>query len=260
MSSGSLKIIRNFDDPFAHIENAILRDKRMSLAERGFFALILSLPTNREMTLVYFSKVSGANKETVGRYFHKLEDLGYLRRYRERGEHGVFGPTVYEFTTSGISPCTDFPCTAEPCTAEPATAEPCTEDPAQKNKRKKNTIPPIIPQRENEPAADRFEGFWRWYRTEYCADDRSRAGDKARARKAWNQLKPSEAQADKMGAYLLRQMRTELHQRGYGIPYTSTFLNAVRKGEIDLTPQVDDDPPPARAPDAPRQEAWGWQT
>ena len=258
MSSGSLKIIRNFDDPYAHIENAILRDRRMSLAERGFFALVLSLPTNREMTLVYFSRVSGANKETVGRYFHKLEELGYLRRYRERGEHGVFGPTVYEFTTSGTSPCTDFPAPVQPAPAEPCTAEPEPADPAVKNKTKRKNKTPIAPTGSEE----RFEKFWRTYRDVYCAADHSRAGDKAKARKAWNKLPLDDALAAKLWAYLKAQMQTDLHRRGFGIQYASTFLNAVARNEIDLTP-VDASPAaPAAfsqraAPEEPQEEAFG---
>lgn len=153
MSTGSLKFYRNFDDPFAHVERAILRDKRMSLAERGFFALVLSLPTNKEMTLVYFAKVAGANKETVGKYFNRLEELGYLRRYRERGEHGVFGSTVYEFTTSGSSPCTDFPDTVEPDTVEPEPVKPSVKD-----KRKKNNNP-ISPTVKTEDVGELLERY-----------------------------------------------------------------------------------------------------
>ena len=240
MSNGSLKIIRNFDDPYAHIENAILRDKRMSLAERGFFALVLSLPTNREMTLVYFSKVSGANKETVGKYFHKLEELGYLRRYRERGEHGVFGSTVYEFTTSRTSPCTDFPDTAEPDTAEP---EPV--DPSQKNKRKKNNNPPIVPQGDG---ADGFELFWAYYRDTVCAMDHNRAGNKGKAKKAWDKLGPDRALLDRIAAYLMAQIKTDEWRRGIGIPHASSLLNAIRRGEYDLTPPETPRIAPARAP------------
>ncbi len=258
MSGGSLKIIRNFDDPFTHIENSILRDKRMSLAERGFFALILSLPTRKEMTLRYFSKISGANKETVGRYFHKLEELGYLHRYQERGDHGVFGTTIYELTTSTIPPCTDFPATAEPCTvepspAEPSPAEPCTENPAQKNNVRKNN-PPISPQGER---AERFDAFWAFYRDRVCADDHSRAGSKAKAKKAWDKLGPDDAKADAIAAYLLARMRTEMWRRGIGIPYASSLLNAIDRGETDLTPEPPDARSGTRAAAEDREEAFG---
>ena len=246
MSSGSLKIVRNFDDPYAHIENAILRDKRMSLAERGFFALVLSLPTNREMTLVYFSKVSGANKETVGKYFHKLEELGYLRRYRERGEHGVFGPTIYEFTTSRASPCTDFPYTVEPATVEPDTVEPEPVNPSQKNKRRKNNNPPIIPQ--GDFAADGFELFWAYYRDTVCAMDHNRAGNKGKAKKAWDKLGPDRALLDRIAADLMAQIKTDEWRRGIGIPHASSFLNAIGRGEYDLTPAETPRIAPARAP------------
>ena len=253
MSNGSLKIIRNFDDPYAHIENAILRDKRMSLAERGFFALVLSLPTNREMTLVYFSKVSGANKETVGKYFRKLEELGYLKRYRERGDHGVFGSTIYEFTTSKASPCTDFPYTAEPDTVEPGTAEPEPVNPSEKNKRRKNINPPIVPQGDS---AERFEKFWTYYHDVVCAEDHSRAGSKGDAREAWGKLNPDKQLADRLALYLAAQMETEMWRRGIGIPYASTLLNKIRNGKLDLTPAQAQEAP-HRPQDESQEEAFG---
>lgn len=255
MSSGSLKIIRNFDDPYAHIENAILRDKRMSLAERGFFALVLSLPTNREMTLVYFSRVSGANKETVGKYFHKLEELGYLRRYRERGEHGVFGSTVYEFTTSRASPCTDFPDTVEPDTAEPCTAEPEPVNPSQKNKRKKNNNPPIVPQGDERAEnavctwkPDRFLAFWEYYRDTFCTKDHSRAGERGEAAIAWDKLKPDDVTLEQIAAKLKAIMKTQQWKDGIGIKMASTFLNGIRLKKIDLN----DLPEPSTGGQTPR--------
>ena len=59
------------------------------------------------------------------------------------------------------------------------------------NKRNDNT--PITPteKTESENAEKRFEDFWTWYRTVYCADDHNRAGNKAKAKKAWVALKPN---------------------------------------------------------------------
>lgn len=131
---------------------------------------------------------------------------------------------------------------------------------------KRNDIAPISPtgKKDSSPPDEnpdkRFEDFWLWYRTVYCADDTSRAGNKGKARKAWHDLAPNDKLIARMGAYLLAEIKTEQHQRGYGIPYASTFLNGVRKGEIDLTVEA----APASKPDTPdqqpRQEAWGWGT
>ena len=125
-----------------------------------------------------------------------------------------------------------------------------------KNNNKKKT--PIAPKGDDA----RFEKFWRTYRDVYCAADHSRAGDKTKARKAWSKLQLDDALAAKLWAYLKAQMQTDLHRRGFGIQYASTFLNAVARNEIDLTP-VDASPAaPAAfsqraAPEEPQEEAFG---
>lgn len=126
---------------------------------------------------------------------------------------------------------------------------------------KSHDIPPISPKEKNESeyAEKRFEDFWAWYRTVYCAADHNRAGNKAKAKKAWMALKPNRQLIDRMGAYLLQQSRTEMHQRGFGIAYASTFLNAVRKKEIDLTPEPTGEIPIAM-PDTTLREEDEWIT
>lgn len=54
--------------PYTQIANVALRDKRMSLAVRGFFALLLSLPDDKAHTISYFAKVGNISKETVYKY------------------------------------------------------------------------------------------------------------------------------------------------------------------------------------------------
>lgn len=98
-TTGTIKITRVFEDPYTHVENAILRDTRMSLATRGFFALCLGLKQNQALTVGYFAKVAGVNKDTVVKHFQVLEKLGYLRRRQEHDEAGKFSATVYEFFT-----------------------------------------------------------------------------------------------------------------------------------------------------------------
>lgn len=109
--------------------------------------------------------------------------------------------------------------------------------------------------------SERFEAFWSFYRDKYCIADHSRAGNKGRARTAWNKLKPDKTLIGRMGAYLLAEMATETWGRGIGIPYASTFLNSIAKKELDLTPA---EASPARAPapgsptyEEPQEEAFG---
>lgn len=251
MGEKTLRLVLNDDDPYTRVPNVAMRDTRMPLAVRGFFALLLGLPRDRERSFKYFVKVSGVNKDTVCRYFRILEENGYLRRYQARGEHGAFGTNVYELHTS-------------PYPKNPDTENPDTENPDTKERTyRKNNNPPISPQgdgagEKSEDPKDRFELFWIFYRDTYCAADHSRAGGKAKARKAWDKLKVTDELARRIWLYLEVKMRTELWKRGVGIQYASSFLNDILRGDNDLTPDPIAIPLPAPAapPEAGGKEAF----
>lgn len=103
---------------------------------------------------------------------------------------------------------------------------------------------------------DRFESFWRFYRTDFCGADHNRAGTKAAAAKAWTKLKPTDEQIAALGLYLSATKRTQQWRDGVGIPYASTLLNRVRRGDIDISELPEDvAPDSARSADdaAPRR-------
>lgn len=261
MSEGSLILVMNDEDPYTHVPNQVLRDTRMTMASRGFFALLLGLPKGRSMSVKYFSRVSGLNRETVYRHFAALEKYGYVKRTQQRDEHGSFSANLYELHAS--------PCMYYADTVNPDTANPNTDNTDTKEINNKNTNPPISPKGEKrrrkkpeEPwLPDRFEAFWVFYRDQYCAADHSRAGNKARAKTAWNNLKPDKHLIGKMGAYLLAELKTEMWKRGIGIPYASTFLNSIARKELDLTPAeaspVHTSTPAVAAYEEPQEEAFG---
>lgn len=122
--------------------------------------------------------------------------------------------------------------------------------------------PPISPPRgeageETAKTKDRFEAFWVWYRDVFCAADHSRAGSKAKAKKAWDKLKVTDELARKIWLYLEAKRRTEMWRRGIGIPYASSLLNDIERGDIDLTPVQPSSPPPGAPPETDREEAFG---
>ena len=131
----------------------------------------------------------------------------------------------------------------------------------KENNKSMNNNPPEPPsggKRAPEAAkwkAERFEAFWRYYRTEFCKADHSRAGERAAAARAWDKLKADDATLQRMADKLVAVTRTDQHKAGYGIPYASTWLNKLRRGEIDL----DEMPVAGRSAPAAQQEGWGWQ-
>lgn len=251
MSEKTLKLILNDDDPYTRVPNVAMRDTRMPLAARGFFALLLGLPRDRELSFKYFVKVSGVNKDTACRYMRILEKNGYIKRHQARGEHGAFGMNVYELYTS---PYPKKPDTVNPDTVNP---KPVNSDTKEITLGKNN--PPISPQgdgagKSTRDPGERFEALWIYYRDTYCAADHSRAGSKAKARKAWDKLKVTDELARKIWLYLEARMRTDWWKRGIGIQYASSFLNGIAKGDVDLTP---DAPAPSAPPETDREEAFG---
>lgn len=265
MAEKTLRLIINDDDPYARVPNVALRDTRMPLAVRGFFALLLGIPRDREHSLKYFVKVAGVNKDTVCKYFRILEENGYLKRYQDRGEHGAFATNTYELYAS---PYPKKPDTAKPETVKPDTVLPDTVNSGTKERKNKRIIPPIIPPGGNGSAGkavcvwkpDRFLAFWKYYRSTFCARDPSRAGERGEAAAAWDKLKPDDVMLIKLAEKLRSIMYTQQWKDGIGIKMASTYLNGIRMGKISL----DDLPSPSPAASGPAaggepEEAWGWQ-
>ena len=275
--------------PYTQVSNAALRDKRMSLAARGLFALMLSLPPGKDYKISYLAKAGGVGRETIYKYIGILEQLGYLKREQTHEKGGKFGANSYSFNDNPsaprmVFPCTEKPDTVQPCTGnadtndnssaprtdlpytekpdtvEPDTVQPCTENADTKEiLTERNHTPPKSPQGGNARAsatpkwrADRFEAFWEYYRTTFCAADHRRAGNRTPAAKAWDKLKPDDETIGAIGKALVATMQTELWGRGIGIAYASTYLNGRYWEGVDLAPPAEQE--------APReQEAWGWQ-
>lgn len=254
--------------PFTQIDDGMIKDKRLSIQALGLGVRMLCLDPDKVYSAKYIQAIAGVSRAKLKSLFDELIAAGYLQKEQTHGEHGKFSRNSYEIVDiPQIPPLTEKPSTVEPSTAEPSTGL-CATDTISND----NNIPPIIPQRgkrgrkkakkAEEPwLPERFEAFWQFYRDKYCVADHSRAGNKGRAETAWNKLKPDKALIGRMGAYLLAEMATETWARGIGIPYASTFLNSIAKGELDLTP-AEASPthpavPAASTYEEPQEEAFG---
>ena len=194
------------------------------------YALISALTTKNGYcwaTNDYITEFFGFSERTIQRLLKSLEQGGYIRVEIGQNKHRA----IY----AGLNPLAgrnpDKNVGVTPTKMSGSTL-----------KNKKSNTPPKAPQgaaRENrktpEWKPERFEKFWEYY-------PRLQDGSKparARAVKAWDKLRPDDTTIDQMATALRRQKNSEQWQRGIGIPYASSWLNA-RRWEDDY--QAPEDP------------------
>ena len=107
------------------ISNHILRDERLSLAAKGLFAIILSLPDDWEFTVRGTAVMLGISDAAVRRCLRELQQNGYVTFMQKKLGNGKFSMNDYHFTETPLS--------AEPHTDEPRADLPCTDEPYAEN-------------------------------------------------------------------------------------------------------------------------------
>lgn len=253
---------------FTMIYNSVLKDPRLDLKTKGFFAVMMSFPEDWEYTVKGLMQIMGVGKDAVHSCLKQLEEAGYLLREQSR-EGGRFSKSVYVLLEESSAPLAGLP-----DTVKPATDLPDTENPPQyktmENKEDNNinlNLPPIVPQegdgvsgegpldgplsqpspkpkrkREAKDAPDhkpeRFAAFWQAY---------PRKSAKQNAIRAWDKLKPSDELLYKMSAALAVQLESDQWKRGFA-PYPATWLNG-RRWEDEPDPRRPTDRPGGWAPD-----------
>lgn len=83
------------------ISNDIIMDKRLSLAARGFFTAVLSLPDDWDFSVNGMARLVGVNKDTALRYIRELEELDYVR-IESKDEIGRYARKSYTFFESTV--------------------------------------------------------------------------------------------------------------------------------------------------------------
>ena len=84
---------------------------------------------------------------------------------------------------------------------------------------------------------ERFEKFWAYYPA-MGGRSGGRKPAKARARRAWDKLRPDDDTIRAMATALIRQKASQQWQDGVGIPYASTWLNQRMWEEEYEAPQT----------------------
>lgn len=165
-------------DQFTQIRNALFRDPRLSLKDKGLFGLISTHRDGWGVTPESLATCCTDGVSAIKVALRNLEKYGYLRRARERRPDGTLGGSSYYITdapeaidaleakTPRSEPKVDFPPVDKPPVdrppeVEPPVAEPPVENRAHKNTNSKhtksqNTLSPRLPEQtvETTPVAN----------------------------------------------------------------------------------------------------------
>lgn len=73
------------------VPNGALRDKRLTLRDRGLYAYIVHLPDGWDFSIMGLTAVLSDGKAAIRASVKRLEELGYLERTQDRDEGGKLG-------------------------------------------------------------------------------------------------------------------------------------------------------------------------
>lgn len=114
------------------VSQNIVRDRNLSLTERGMLLTLLSLPDNWHFTIIGLCQIIPDGKDKVARTLNSLIEKGYVTREQGRGSSGKFDSTnieVHQMPIKGES----SPHTENPHTVNQDTDEPHADNPPQYN-------------------------------------------------------------------------------------------------------------------------------
>lgn len=211
---------------FTTIYNSMAQDPHLTLAARGLFTMIASLPQDWDYTVSGLAVKANTTRYEVRKCLENLQEAGYLLREQSHDSGGKFAgntyvlqeesPTVVPICHNGKSRQRCLPLTVD-----------LTQQSKDLNKEKTDKAP--IPTAGVDEQSEMFERFWKAY---------PRHDAKAPARKAWMRLKPDIQLCRTMAAALEQQKQSEGWQRDNGryIPMPATWINQ-RRWEDELTAQ-----------------------
>lgn len=116
---------------YVNVYKEILKNKLLSLRDRGMMVTLLSLPDNWDFSIAGLCKIIPDGKSSVQASLAHLEELGYLTREQGRAERGKFGKNIIEIHETPVLPHTDLPHTVNASTDNPNTEKPVPENQSQ---------------------------------------------------------------------------------------------------------------------------------
>lgn len=76
---------------FSIISNIHFKDRRLSLRAKGLLSLILSLPSDWDLTLKGLVKICTEGRDAVGNTVKELQSFGYVKKSQTRHTNGKLG-------------------------------------------------------------------------------------------------------------------------------------------------------------------------
>ena len=136
------------------VSQNIMRDRNLSLTERGMLLTLLSLPDSWQLTIKGLCQILPDGKDKVSKTLNSLIDKGYITREQSRDGGGKFDSTILEVHETPVIPTeptqptdpTDSkrkvikefpikpdssPCPEKPDAVNPHAEKPCPENPPQ---------------------------------------------------------------------------------------------------------------------------------
>lgn len=111
---------------FTMISNSVLRDKDLSMKDRGVLCTICSLPDGWEFSIAGLSAIVPDGVDAIRKSIFNLEELGYMERTKTRGKGGKYVSEIEVFTDKRA--VSDFP------SREIRHGETTTEEPSRENR------------------------------------------------------------------------------------------------------------------------------
>lgn len=112
---------------FTMISNNVLRDKDLSMKDRGVLCTICSLPDGWDFSIAGLSSIVPDGVDAIRKSIFNLEKLGYMERTKTRGKGGKYISEIEVFTEKRT--VSDFP------SRENHRGETATDEPTRENRR-----------------------------------------------------------------------------------------------------------------------------
>ncbi len=87
---------------FTWVHNTFIRDRRLSMAERGLLLTMMSMPENWSFSVTGLYGMVADGRDRVRSTVKALEDHGYLRREQKCDENGLFNDVLYTFSDEPV--------------------------------------------------------------------------------------------------------------------------------------------------------------
>lgn len=240
---------------WAVIPAGIRYDDRIPANAKLLYAEISSLTTKTGYCFApdsYFAALYQLTERTIRSLLRALEEQGYIRIERERGEHNA---TLERRIFAGVNPLVGQGSSLEKnFQTESAVRKKISgssenlfqtdiinnQEILTRVRDKSQTGPREAPDWKPE----RFSAFWNYYRKIPGEGGRNRNENKQAAMRAWDALRPDDELIARIGRALQRQRRTPEWTRGVGIPMAATYLNQRRWEDADALSEATEPPQP----------------